>query len=283
MDYAAVRAREFLVRQSFSARDVVLYALGVGYGYDPTDESQLRFVLEPHPWVVPTFASVLAHPGPWMAAEDSTIDYTHVVHGQQVTTFHNPLPPDGSVVGRTRVAAIVDKGQGRGAVVYQERTIEDYRGTLLATAMQAMFCRGDGGLNSSDPEPEALPPVPESRPDEACELNTALQAALIYRLSGDHNPLHVDPAAAALAGFPRPILHGLSTYGVAGHAVLRTVCDYDTSRLLSIGCRFSAPVFPGDAIKTELWIRGSRVHFRSVVEARSAVVLDRGVAEVAAQ
>ena len=195
-------------------------------------------------------------------------------------TLSAPLPTTGVVVGRTRIAAIVDKGPGRGAVVYQERTVSDEAGTLLATISHVNFCRADGGLAASDPEPEPPPAVPDEPPDEMCDLPTLPQSALIYRLSGDRNPLHGEPAAAAAAGFPRPILHGLATYGVAGHAILRTCCDYDPAAVRSIACRFSAPVFPGETVRTELWRRDGTVRFRARVLERDAVVLDRGVAEI---
>jgi acyl dehydratase len=184
------------------------------------------------------------------------------------------------VVGRTLIAAIVDKGAGRGAVVHQERTIADEHGRILAVVSHASFCRGDGGLETSDPEPDPLPSVPDEPPHTVCELPTVPQAALIYRLSGDRNPLHAEPAVATRAGFPRPILHGPATFGVAGHAILRTCCDYDPSRLRAIACRFSAPVYPGETLRTEMWLRDGRVQFRSQVPGRGGAVLDRGVAEI---
>ena len=284
MDYATVKQREFPdVVQTFDERDTILYALGVGYGYDPTDERQLRFVLERNLVAAPTMASVLGFPGLWMSEPDSTIDYTNVVHGQQAVKLHAPMPTAGTVVGRTRVTDIVDKGAERGAIVYSERMIADQAGRTLATVSQANFCRGDGGLSTSDPEPEAPPSVPDGAPDAVCELPTVAQAALIYRLSGDRNPLHAEPATAARSGFPRPILHGLATYGVVGHAILRTWCDYDPSRLRGIACRFTAPVFPGETIRTEMWLREARVHFRSRVVERNAIVLDRGVVDMVVQ
>jgi acyl dehydratase len=280
MNYDAVKQRHFAdVVQTLDERDTILYALGVGYGYDPTDERQLRFVLEGDLVAAPTMASVLGFPGLWMAEADSTIDYAQVVHGQQALTLHRPLPSAGTVVGRTRVTAIVDKG-ARGAIVYQERTVSDESGQTLAVVSQASFCRGDGGLSASDPEPEAPPVTPDEPPDLVCDLPTMPQAALLYRLSGDRNPLHAEPAAAARSGFPQPILHGLATYGVAGHAILRACCDYDPTRLRGIACRFSAPVYPGETIRTELWQRDGHVHFRSRVPERGVIVLDRGLAEL---
>jgi acyl dehydratase len=215
-----------------------------------------------------------------MAQPDSTIDYGKVVHGEQSVTLCAPLPHNGAVFARTRIAAIVDKGRDRGAVIHQERTIKDAAGRRLAVVMHASFCRADGGLTSSDPEPPGLPPVPGEPPDEICDLPTTPQSGLLYRLSGDRNPLHAEPAAAIRAGYPRPILHGLATYGVAGHAILRTCCGYEAEPLRSIACRFTAPVFPGETIRTEIWQRGTSVRFRATVPERDAVVLDRGVVDL---
>ena len=282
MDYEAVKSRRFSpIVQTVGEHDVILYALGVGYGSDPTDERQLRFVLEDGLLAAPTMAAVLANPIGWPAASDSTIDYTHVLHAEEVVTLHAPLPTSGTVIGHTRVSAIVDKGADRGAILYEERMLEDEAGTLLASISHSLFCRADGGLTASDPEPAPLPLVPDKPPEDVCDLPTLSQSALIYRLSGDMNPLHAVPAVAAAAGFPRPILHGLATYGVAGHAILRTCCNYDPSLLRSIGCRFTAPVFPGETVRIELWRGDEDVRFRARVLERDVVVLDRGIAQLA--
>jgi acyl dehydratase len=282
VDYGAVKNRVFpRVVQSYDERDTILYSLGVGYGSDPTDESQLRFVDEGDLVAAPTMAAVLGAPGAWMADSDSTIDYTKVVHGEQSVTFVAPLPASGTVVGQTRVSAIVDKGAGRGAIVHLHRTVSDESGVVLAEVSHAVFCRSDGGLMRSDDEPDPLPSIPDGDPEIVCDLPTFPHSALLYRLSGDRNPLHASPAAALRAGFQRPILHGLATYGVAGHADLRSCCDYVPTRLRRLACRFSAPVFPGETVRTEMWVRGRAVHFRARVVERDVVVLDRGIAEVA--
>lgn len=281
-DYATLKSRQFEpVRQELTARDVIAYSLGVGYGYDPTDEHQLPFVYEADLAAPPTMAAVLAHPGFWMKDPATGVDWKKVLHAEQRIALHGPLPVGGTVVGRNRIKAIVDKGPDKGAIVYQERTVESEGGALLATVEQTVFCRGDGGLDASDapPPPPAAPP--DTPPDEICDLPTMPQSALLYRLSGDTNPLHADPAVAAAAGFPRPILHGLCTYGVAGHAVLRTYCDYDPAALTGLFARFSAPVFPGETIRTELWRRDGSVAFRSLVVERGVVVLSHGHATLA--
>jgi acyl dehydratase len=153
-------------------------------------------------------------------------------------------------------------------------------GERIATATQTTFCRGDGGFGGPPREAPPVHAIPERPPDHVCDLTTRPETALIYRLSGDPNPLHVDPAVAKAAGFPRPILHGLATFGIAGHAILKTVCGYDPARLTAIAGRFSAPVFPGDTIRTELWRDGAVVSFRARVVERDVVALNNGRAEV---
>jgi acyl dehydratase len=180
-----------------------------------------------------------------------------------------------------RVKAIVDKGRDKGALLYQERSIFDKAsGALLATLDHVTFCRGDGGIGKSDPAPPPPPVVPDGTPDAVCDLPTLPQAALIYRLCADRNPLHAEPAVAKAAGFPRPILHGLCTYGVAGHAVLKTFCGYEPARLTALSVRFSAPVFPGETIRTEMWRKNDTVLFRARVVERNVVVLNNCVATI---
>jgi acyl dehydratase len=226
-------------------------------------------------------AAVLGHPGFWIRDRDTGIDHVKLVHGEQGLVLHQPIAPRGSVVGKTRVTDIIDKGPGKGALVYSERTVTDREnGALIATLTQTTFCRGDGGFGGPMRETPAPHPIPERAPDLLCDLPTRPEMALIYRLSADPNPLHVDPDVAKAAGFPRPILHGLATFGVAGHALLKSVCRYDPARLRAIAGRFSAPVFPGETIRTEMWRDGGVVSFRCRVVERDAVVINNGRAEV---
>lgn len=290
IDYAKLRAWTFRdVEQSYTEKDVILYALGLGYGYDPMDERQLQFVYEKNLKALPTMPVVLGYPGFWMKDPASGIDWVRIVHGEQSLTLHKPLPTVGSVIGRTRVTAVVDKGRDKGALVVLERKLHDKTsGELLATIGQVTFCRGDGGFSAlpgngpmgGDPPPAARPATPDGAPHEVCDLATMPQAALIYRLCADPNPLHAEPAVAKAAGFPRPILHGLAIYGIAGHAILKAFAGYDPTRLKSLGVRFTAPVFPGETIRTEMWRVGDAVQFRAKAVERDIVVLAHGTAQV---
>jgi acyl dehydratase len=191
--------------------------------------------------------------------------------------MHKPLAGSGTVTSKTRVLDVVDKGEGKGAIVYSERTLSDkVSGDLICTIVQTTFCRGDGGFGGPPRPQRPVHVIPERAPDLVCELATRPEAALIYRLSADLNPLHADPAVAKAAGFPKPILHGLATFGVAGHAVLKMVCGYDPARLASIAGRFSAPVYPGETIRTELWRDGDVVSFRAKVVERDVVAINNG-------
>lgn len=282
IDYDKIKNWQFPdIEQTYTAKDCMLYALGVGYGHDPMDEAQLQFVYEKHLRVAPTMPVVMGHPGFWMMDPAAGIDWVKLVHGEQALRIHGSIPVSGTVIGRTRVKAIVDKGKDKGALVYQERSIvEKSSGAVLATLDHVTFCRGDGGGGKSDPTPPPPPAVPEGTPDAVCDLPTLPQAALIYRLCADPNPLHADPAVAKAAGFARPILHGLCTYGVAGHAVLKTYCGYDPAKLTALAVRFSSPVFPGETIRTEMWRRNDTVQFRSRALGRDVVVLNNCVATI---
>lgn len=269
------------VEHSYGPRDCILYALGVGLGQDPTDEDQLAFVYEKNLKVLPTFAVVQACDVYFLRRPELGITWSHVVHAEQGLILHRPVAPEGAVIGRTRILDVVDKGADKGALIYAERTIHDQAsGDLLATIGHTVFCRADGGFGG--PKRDTPPPhaLPERTPDAVVDLATRPETGLVYRLSGDVNPLHVDPAFARAAGFPRPILHGLATFGVAGHALLQLACGYDPARLKAIAGRFSAPVYPGETIRTELWRDGGVVSFRARVVERDVVAINNGRAEI---
>lgn len=271
------------VEQRLTKRDTILYALGVGLGADPCDADQLKFVYEERLQALPTMAIILGYPGPWHAHPDSGITRSHVVHGEQSFTLHQPLPVEGFVVGHTRVTGIVDKGKDKGALVMTECTVRDQAsGETICTLASTTFCRADGGFGGPAGPVKVPHPIPETPAHQVCDLPTLPQAALIYRLSGDYNPLHVDPAYARKAGFKMPILHGRCTFSIAGHALLKTCCAYDPARLKSMEARFSSPVYPGETIRTEMWRDGNVVSFRATVPARGVTVLNNGRAEILA-
>jgi acyl dehydratase len=267
--------------QAYDAKDCMLYALGVGLGHDPMNDDELAFVYEKNLKALPTMATVIGHSGSLARNPDSGINWVMVVNGEQGFTLRRPLAGEGVVVGRTRIVEVIDKGAGKGALLLMERTIEDKAtGELIGTVTQTVFCRGDGGFGGPAREAPAPHALPSRAPDAICDFGTRPEMALIYRLSGDYNPLHAEPAFAKAAGFPRPILHGLGTFGVSGHAVLKTICGYDPKRLISFGCRFSAPVFPGETIRTEMWRDGNVVSFRARAVERDVIAINNGRAEV---
>ncbi len=271
------------VEQVYTAKDTMLYALGVGVGQNPTRPEELAFVYEKGLKALPSMACVLAHPPFWLRDLNTGIDFTKVVHGEQSFRLHRPLAPSGHVRGKTRIVDIIDKGAGRGVVLHASRILLDAAsGEEVATVEHTVFCRGEGGFGGpARASPPPPPPAPNRDPDGVCDLPTRPETALIYRLSGDYNPLHVDPEAARAAGFPQPILHGLATFGVACHALVETLCGYAPEGLRAMGGRFSAPVFPGETIRTEIWRDGARAWFRSRVLEREAVVISHGRAELA--
>jgi len=265
------------VRQHLTPRDAILYALSVGYGQDPGDTRQLGFV-DHHRTLqaVPTLATVLAHPGFWMADPATGIDAVQLVHGEQGIVLHRPLPTEGEIIGRTRITGLIDKGPGRGALLYSEKvlTLAD-TGEALATLTSTTVLRGDGGFGGPAGPIRPPHPMPDGPPDWTMDLPTRPEQALLYRLNGDDNPLHADPALAARAGYPRPILHGLCTLGVVGYALLARLGGYDPARFQQMHLRFTAPVFPGETIRTEGWHGGA---FRARVVERDVIVINNGCA-----
>jgi acyl dehydratase len=272
------------IRQRLRWQDAALYALSLGVGQDPMDQAELRFVTEGAAMrALPGMAVVLGYPGFWLRDPATGVDAVRLVHGEQSVEIHAPLPVEGEVIGRSRVTGLVDRGAGKGALLYSERVILDAAtGRTLATLGQTTFLRGDGGFGGPDGPVKKPAPEPEGAPAIVLDLATRPEMALLYRLNGDHNPLHSDPAVAAKAGFPRPILHGLATFGVVGRALLRAVCGNDPARFGRMECRFSAPVFPGETIRTEIWPTDAGAAFRARVVERDVVVVGNGAFRLAA-
>ena len=255
-------------------RETMLYALGIGFGRDPLNEAELPFVYENGLRTVPTLSTVVS----WGSAilGKTGINYLYVLHGEQRLTVYRPMPVAAEILADERIAGAFDKGE-KGAMLLVEKTLRlKETGEKLCTLTATTVARRDGGFGGPKdgaPEPH---PLPSRSPDVVHACDTRPDQAFLYALSGDRNPLHRDPKVAAMAGFPRPILHGLCTYGTACRAIISTVCKYDADRIAGFDARFSAPVFPGETIVTEMWVDGSVVSFRSKVKERDIVVINNG-------
>lgn len=270
--------------QQYGWRDCVLYSLALGAGMHPADEADLAFVDETRLKVQPTLVNVLADPGFWLRDLPLGLDWRRTVHGEQSIRLHRPLAAQGRVRSATRIVDLADKGPGKGALLYAERDLFDMEdGALVATMQQTVFCRGDGGFGGAPSVRPAPAPLPEREPDQHTECPTSPQAALIYRLSADLNPLHIDPAAARAAGFDRPILHGMASFGVAGHGLVRLCCGGAPERLRAMSGRFRAPVYPGETLRLDVWQdEPGRARFCAVVAERDAIAIDNGALEFGA-
>jgi acyl dehydratase len=262
----------------YDPRDAIIYALGVGAGLDPaTDE--VGFLYERRLQVLPTMALVLGSPGFWPMDQRCGLDWINILHGEQRLTLFQPLDPSGTLLGETSVTDLADKGTGKSALVRAVKTLKTLSGAMVAEATETWVVRGAGGFSGERELPgKALPPVPDRAPDFVMTLPTAVTQAANYRLSGDRNPLHIDDATAQRAGLDRPILHGLSTLGVAARALIHACSSGNAARLSSIAGRFTAPVYPGETIITEIWTMPEALRFRSSVVERKLVVIDHGVA-----
>ena len=263
---------------AWTDREVMLYAYGIGMGADPMDEKELSFVNEAcytdRPLkVVPTFASVAA----WGAGPgDMKLNRLLVVDGERDITFHRPMPIEAKITADSSVIDAFDKGKDKGAVIRHKTILRDEKGEALATLVASRFARGDGGFGGpteGQPEPHK---VPTRAPDQTVDISTRPDQALVYRLCGDRNALHSDPEFAKRAGFPRPILHGMCTYGLTCRGVLQTYADYDPAAFRQHGVRFSSPVFPGETVTMDLWKDGDVISFDARVKARNVTVIKSG-------
>lgn len=283
MDLETVRAHRFdPIEHVYTAKDTMLYALGIGYGSDPLDAAQLAFVYEEGLKAVPSICNVLAHPGFWAKDPKFGISWMKILHGEQEYEIHAPIPPEGRVRGEYEIQAVEDRGEGKGARLHQLKRLFDQDGTLLATVRSVIVMRGDGGCGGFGDPVQPPGALPDATPDEVVELPTLPQQALIYRLSGDYNPIHADPKAAKGGGFDAPILHGLCTLGLATRALLQACAPGRPEALTSMFVRFSSPVFPGETIVTEIFRgAGDEIRFRCRAKERDVVVLDRGRARIA--
>ena len=269
------------VEREFTRKDTILYALGIGVGADPCDPDPLRFVTEEELIALPSFATALAYPALWYAEPGTGVDLAHVVHAELGFENEGPFPVEGRVRGETRVTEVVDKGPSVGALLATECLVRDLAtGQVASRIVSSSMARNLGGFSEGRPSGTAAAAPPARPADHSLEIATLPQAALIYRLSGDLNPLHADPRRARQAGFDRPILHGRCTFGIAAWALVRLYCPEAPARLARMHARFSQPVFPGDTLRVESWDEADRILFRVRVPARDKVVLAHGVAAV---
>src|SRR4051812_17580042 len=239
-------------------RDTILYALGVGIGAEhPTDPNELQYLYEEGLKLLPTMAVVIAYPGFWAKDPKYGLTWRKLLHGEQSIEIHAPLPVEGLFRGITTIDEIYDKGREKGALLLSSRRIYlEPHGEHVATVRQSVFLRADGGFGG---RPDGAPkphPMPEEAPQLTVRTRSPANQALIYRLSGDSNPLHLDPAVAAEAGFDRPILHGLATYGLVGRALVKALCEDRPERLRRMDVRVTAPLFPGETLGGGNWRPG---------------------------
>lgn len=282
MNLDKVLSKQFpALEATLTPRDCMLYALGVGVGTRPQAAEDLQFTYEEGLKVFPAMVNVICHPGAWVKEADLGIDWVRILHGEQSFTILKPLEPGRTYVGSYRVTDVIDKGAGKGAMLYLEKTLTDKAtGDTVSTVTSTYVLRGDGGCGGTTQAQPPLRSVPGTPATDSISIETLPQAGLIYRLSGDYNPIHASPEIARKAGFDKPILHGLCTMGVATRALLQGCCDDRPERLRSVSLRFSAPVYPGEAILTEFWREERGVSFRATAVDRKAVVLNNGFAEI---
>ena len=263
---------------SYTDKDSILYGLGVGLGNDPMNMDELKYVYENGQIALPSMATNFQYHSSLLMS--ANLNFIMVVHGEQKLSIINPIPVSGEFVADMKVINCFDKGASKGAIVEVETTVKlKSDGTEICKLISTTFARGDGGFGGPESPPQKVY-EPEGTPDIVDEITTKPDQALIFRLSGDYNPLHSDPNFAKAAGFPKPILHGLCTNGVACRSIVKSACDKDVKKLKSFNCRFSSPVFPGETIVTEMWKNGNVINFQSKVKERDKIILKNGVSEI---
>ncbi|MFC0862101.1 MaoC/PaaZ C-terminal domain-containing protein [Sphaerimonospora cavernae] len=270
---------------AWTSRDVLLYHLSLGAGADAATDPELGYTYERGLRVLPTFAMVAGQgissgdrPPTVMNMPGVDIDLRRILHAGQGLTVHRPLPASGAATVASRVAHVWDKGKA--AMIVLEQSATDGEGGLLWTTNMRIWARGEGGFGG-EPGPEDRWAAPDREPDFTLESPTVPGQALLYRLNGDLNPLHADPEFAGAAGFDRPILHGLASYGIVAKAVVDGVLGGDVTRLRGLSVRFAGPLFPGETIRTRAWREDGGLAFQSTCPERDdAPVLTHATAEV---
>ncbi|MBS7700171.1 MaoC/PaaZ C-terminal domain-containing protein [Chelatococcus sp. YT9] len=263
--------------------DVAFYALSIGAGRDPCDQTELRFVDPGRPDLeaLPSMALVLGYPGFWLGNPALKLDIKRIFHVEQSLEIMGALPVEGRVVGRTWVTDLQDRGVGKDLLVHSRRDVSDERGVTFAKLRQVHMLRGYGGFFRGKIDKDVSRPAstPSASP-VAAVVDTVIRTeqALLYRLNGDFNPLHSDPAVAQAAGFPGPILHGMCTFGMVARKLVKTLCRGEANRLISMSARFTGPVHPGETLRTEILEDGS---FHTVSVERGRPVLGYGMARAA--
>ena len=266
------------VEISYSDKDSILYSLGIGLGNDPMNLNELKYVYENSQSVLPSMATNFQYHSPLLLK--TNINFIMVVHGEQRLSITNALPVSGDFIANAKVIGCYDKGPARGAIIEVETTVKNKKNNEeICKLVSTTFARGDGGFGGPDsPKKEIF--IPDGEPDYVSEVSTKPDQALIFRLSGDYNPLHSDPNFAKAAGFEKPILHGMCTYGIACRSLVNEICENDASKLKRFDCRFSSPVYPGETIITEMWKNDKMIYFNSKVKERDKLVLKNGVSEI---
>ena len=265
---------------AYEERDVMLYALAVGLGVPPTDEKQLQFVYENGLQVLPTFGVIPPFNALMGLGSVPGVDINPmmILHGEQYLEIKGDIPTSGSLTSSPKVSGVYDKGKG--ALILIDVDTTDAQGNAVFFNQFSIFVRGEGGFGG-DRGPAVSIEAPDRAPDTVEEFVTLPQQALLYRLCGDRNPLHVDPGMASMVGFDQPILHGLATFGVVGHAVLKHYCDYDAKKFKSIKLRFSGHVFPGETIVTKMWQESdSRILLEAEVKERGTTCVSNTAVEL---
>jgi acyl dehydratase len=279
---AAIAQKGEEVLGGYRDKDALLYNVAVGMGRDPLDEKELPYVCESiGSSVLPTAASVLTKhdvsPAPTAGQlMMGKMNFALMLHGEQRLQVHQPLPQAAKTLISSNVTGVYDKGEGKGALVTTETIVKLDDGSPLYTMGTTLFFRGDGGFGGTKegaPVPHALP---EREPDAVCEMPGRVDQAILYALCGDRNPLHRDPNFAKMAGFDVPILHGLCSYGIACHAVVKTMLDYDQTQITGFDVRFSSPVFPGETQIVEMWKDDKVISFRVRIKERDIVSINNG-------
>ena len=275
LDLSAVGKELPASTYEYNDRDVMLYALGVGA---TTDE--LSFVYEKELNVLPTFAVIPAFPALMSIGSVLEFNPAMLLHGEQRIELRGPIPTSGKLTTQAKITAIYDKGSG--AVVVIDAETKDESGGVLFANTFGVFLRGEGGFGGERGPSASKKNVPPGRaPDHTIEDKIPLNQAAIYRLSGDRNPLHIDPDFAKMAAFDRPILHGLCTFGYAGRAVLNAACGGDPARLKDFEVRFAGVAYPGETIVTEIWQEGpDKAIVRATTAERGEPVISNAAATI---